>query len=284
MIIVKLMGGMGNQMFQYALYLAFRAHGKEVRIDRSKFNHIDEKRGCFLDFNCFDLKYELCTEKEARKYILGTGMTARVFMRLFGDKNTHYYEKSDREYDPGVLQIKEGYIDGYWQSWKYFQNAEQDVRNAFRFKNELTGKNRQAEIQIQSTNSVSVHIRRGDYVKHQDIYGNICTTEYYNKAIALINQTVERPTFFFFSNDMKWTMDTFGDKENYVYVEGNDEDKGYIDLRLMSACRHQIIANSSFSWWAAYLNNNPEKKVLCPGRWINAKETPDVYCNGWTLI
>ena len=131
---------------------------------------------------------------------------------------------------------------------------------------------------------MSVHIRRGDYVKLQGIYGNICTTEYYKKAIELINQIVEQPTFFFFSNDMKWTRDTFGEKNNYFYVEENDEDKGYIDLRLMSVCKHQIIANSSFSWWAAYLNNNLEKKVICPSRWINAKETPDIYCDGWTLI
>lgn len=284
MIIVKLMGGMGNQMFQYALHLAFLAQGKEVKLDRSKFSHIDEHRDCFLDFDCFNLKYELCTKKEARKYVLGTSVSARILMKLFGDRKTHFYEKTDREYDPSVMQIEEGYLDGYWQSWKYFQDIEQEIKKTFQFKNELTGTNKQIEKQIQNTNSVSIHIRRGDYVKLQGIYGNICTMEYYNQAINLINQIVQRPTFYFFSNDIEWVKKTFGNKDNYVYIEENGENKGYIDMRLMSTCKHQIIANSSFSWWAAYLNNNVERKVICPSRWVNTKETPDVYCNEWILI
>lgn len=284
MIIVKLMEGMGNQMFQYALYQSLLAQGKEVKLDRSRFTHIDGKRECFLDYGCFDLKYELCTKKEARKYVLGTGMTARVLMRLFGDKSTHYYEKNAYEYDPNVMHIREGYLDGFWQSWKYFQNIESEIRKIYKFKNKLSARDKQLEDRIQSTNSIAVHVRRGDYIKLQDIYGNICTIEYYHRAIEVLKQTIERPIFYFFSNDMEWTRRKFGNKNNYIYVEGNSEDKGFIDMRLMSECRHQIIANSSFSWWAAYLNSNFDKKVICPERWINRKETPDVYCNGWIRI
>lgn len=80
---------------------------------------------------------------------------------------------------------------------------------------------------------------------------------------------------------MEWTKKTFGNKDNYIYVEGNSEDRGYIDMQLMSECKYQIIANSSFSWWAAYLNSNPDKKVICPSKWVNGKETPDVYCDDW---
>ena len=284
MIIVKLMGGMGNQMFQYALYRALLAQGKEVKLDRSKFAHFDEIRNCFLDNGCFDLPYELCTKKEARKYVLGTGMAARVLMKLFGDKDTHYYEKRDYEYDSCVMQLSEGYLDGFWQTWKYFKEIEADVRKAYRFINGLTGKDKMFEEQIRNTDSVAVHVRKGDYDKLQNLYGNICTKEYYQKAIKTISQIVETPVFYFFSNDMEWTRATFGEKGNYVYVEGNSEDKGYIDMQLMSECKHQIMANSSFSWWAAYLNNNPNKKVICPKRWINTKETPDVYYNGWIRV
>lgn len=284
MIIVKLMGGMGNQMFQYALYRALLAQGREVKLDRAKFTHIDEKRECFLDYGCFELEYDLCTKKEARKYVLGTGMTARVLMRAFGDRGTHYYEKGEYEYDPDVMKLQEGYLDGFWQTWKYFQGIESDIRKRYQFKNEFLGSDKQFGDQIQSTNSIAVHVRRGDYVKLQNVYGNICTIEYYHRAIEMIKQTIDHPVFYFFSNDMEWTRKAFGKKDNYVYVEGNDEDKGYIDMQLMSECRHQIIANSSFSWWAAYLNNNPCKKVICPDRWVNNKKTPDVYCKGWIRI
>ena len=284
MIIVKLMGGMGNQMFQYALYRALLAQGKEVKLDRAKFTHFDEIRKCFLDNQCFDLSYQLCTKREARKYVLGTGMTARVFMRMFGDKSTHYYEKKEYEYDSSIMQITEGYLDGFWQTWKYFQDVEVDIREGYRFTSKLVGKDKAYEKQIQSTNSVAVHVRRGDYSKHQDIYGNICTQSYYQRAINIINQELEAPIFYFFSNDMDWTRIAFGNKHNYIYVEGNSEDRGYIDMQLMSECKHQIIANSSFSWWAAYLNSNPHKRIICPERWINTKETPDMYYKDWIKI
>ena len=278
------MEGMGNQMFQYALYQALLAQGKEVKLDRARYTHIDNKRKCILDYECFELKYRLCSSKEARQYMLGTGMTARVLMRVFGDKSTHYYEKSEYEYDPYVMQLQEGYLDGFWQSWKYFENIELQIRKLFKFKSKLSEKNKLFVNQIRGTNSVAVHVRRGDYLKLEAIYGNICTIEYYNRAIDVINQTIEHPTFYFFSNDMEWTRSIFGCKENYIYVEGNGEDSGDIDMQLMSECRHQIIANSSFSWWAAYLNDNVQKKVICPERWVNTKMTPDVYCRDWIKI
>lgn len=284
MIIVKLMGGMGNQMFQFALYRALLAQGREARIDRAKFAHIDEIRKCFLDYGCFGLEYELCTKAEARKYMLGTGMAARALMRLFGDRDTHYYEKNEYEYDPHIMELQEGYLDGFWQTAKYFSGIESEIRRMYSFVNRPGGKDREYMGMIQGTESAAVHVRRGDYMKLQNIYGNICTEEYYKRALELMDREVARPVFYFFSNDMEWVKNTFGSRDNYVYVEGNSEDQGYIDMQLMSACRHQIIANSSFSWWAAFLNGNPGKKVICPERWINTKETPDVYCDGWIRI
>lgn len=282
MIIVKLMGGLGNQMFQYALYLALLAQGKKVKLDTSRFSHIDEKRKCFLDVGCFDLKYELCTRKEARKYTLGTGMTARLLTKLCGDKKTHYYEKDNYEYDPLIMQLQEGYLEGFWQTWKYFNDVESEVRKAFCFRNRLIGKNGEYEEQIRMSNSVAVHIRRGDYLKLKK-YKDICTLDYYKKAIAIIDNMVKNPIFYFFSNEIEWVKQEFGNKENYIYVF-NSEDNGYIDMQLMSECKHQIMANSSFSWWAAFLNGCSDKKIVCPRRWINEKETPDVYYNGWIKL
>ena len=284
MIIVKLNGGLGNQMFQYALYQAYLEQGVKAKLDKSKFTHFDEKRECFLDYGCFDLKYELCTKAEARQYVIGTGMIARVIARLLGDKKTHIYEKSEYEYDSDILTLRDGYIDGCWQSWKYIKDIMTKIHESFRFVNVLDKHQKDYEELICSTNSVAVHIRRGDYLKLQRIYGGICTEEYYRKAIEMMNDVLEEPMFYFFSNDIEWVKDTFGESANYVYVEGNGEHQGYIDMRLMSECKHQIIANSSFSWWAAFLNVNPNKMVICPAKWINTKDTPDVYCEDWIKI
>lgn len=196
----------------------------------------------------------------------------------------HITMKKDYEYDFDIMQLSEGYLDGFWQTWKYFENVQPEIRKAYRFTNDLTGKDKMYMEQIRKTNSVAVHVRRGDYDKHQDIYGNICTQVYYQRAISTIIQEVESPFFYFFSNDMEWTKAMFGERDNYIYVEGNSEEQGYIDMQLMSACKHQIIANSSFSWWAAYLNSNPDKKVICPERWINTRATPDVYCMDWVKV
>ena len=284
MIIVRLCGGLGNQMFQYALYKAFLERGTDAKLDISKFKHIDMSRECFLNYGCFDLKYELCTKKEARRYVIGTGMTARIVSRLLRDKKTHIYEKEDYVYDKSVLDLKEGFLEGFWQSWKYAGDIQDIIKKDYKFVNTLIGQNKNYEDMINSTESVAVHIRRGDYLENEDIYGNICTEQYYHKAIEIINNQIKNPKYYFFSNDLKWVREKFGEADNYIYVEGNPESKGYIDMRLMSACKHQIIANSSFSWWAAYLNSNADKKVISPNKWINGRETPDVYCADWIKI
>ena len=284
MIIIRLCGGLGNQMFQYALYKAFLAKQTNAKLDASKFKHIDEPRECFLDYGCFDLKYELCTKKEARKYVIGTGMTARIISRFLGDRRTHIYEKEDYVYDESILDLKEGFLEGFWQSWKYSRDIQCSIRADFKFVNELHGQNKYYEDMINGTESVAIHIRRGDYLKNDNIYGNICTEQYYRKAIGIMNNQVKYPKYYFFSNDLEWVREKFGESDNYIYVEGNSESKGYIDMRLMSECKHQIIANSSFSWWAAYLNSNTHKKVISPNKWINGRETPDVYCADWIKV
>ena len=130
---------------------------------------------------------------------------------------------------------------------------------------------------IRQTNSVAVHIRRGDYLKLQNIYGNICTEEYYRNAITKMYQMIENPVFFFFSDDMEWAKQTFTFDKNFVFADGRGVWQDYHDMHLMSECKNMIMANSSFSWWAAFLNANVDKQIICPARWINHKNTPDVY-------
>lgn len=282
MIIVKLNGGLGNQMFQFALYQAFKEKGVSVKLDRSKYSFFDEKRECFLDYPCFKLEYELCTQKEARQYVIGTGMLARIFIKFFGDKKTHYFEKAEYEYDSSILMLTDGYVDGFWQTWKYMESIQEKVRKCFKFVGELPYKAKEYERKIKQTNSVAVHIRRGDYVRLKDIYGNICTQTYYRQALNFMRDKLSNPVFFYFSDDIEWTKETFGHKDEYVYINGEWQD--YCDMQLMSECKHQIMANSSFSWWAAFLNQNDAKIIVCPKQWINGIVTPDIYCKDWIKI
>lgn len=284
MIIIKLNGGLGNQMFQFALYQAFKEKGVSVKLDRSKYSCFDEKRKCILDYPCFNLDYELCTRNEVRQYIVGTGMFARIFIKIFGDRKTHYFEKMEYEYDSNVLQLQDGYLDGFWQTWKYMEGIQDGVNRNFTFVGQLPSKAVEYERKIEQANSVAVHVRRGDYIKLKNIYGNICTESYYKKAIDKIAQLVDRPVFFFFSDDMEWTKATFDLKDNYVFVDGRGLWQDYDDMRLMSECKHQIIANSSFSWWAAWLNQNKDKKIVCPTQWVQSKIVTGIYCKEFIKV
>ena len=175
-------------------------------------------------------------------------------------------------------------LEGCFQSDKYFRDCEGRVREAYRFRGIESGAfplpedYLRLEKQIEDCQSVSVHIRRGDYLdeSHGGLYTGICTEAYYKEAFARMERLVPGARFFLFSNDPEWTREHFESK-NCVLVEGSTEDTGYMDLYLMSRCRHNIIANSSFSWWGAWLNENPEKKVIAPAKWLNGRECRDIY-------
>ena len=132
------------------------------------------------------------------------------------------------------------------------------------------------EEQMQNTNSVSLHIRRGDYLTVSDVYGGICTPEYYEKAMKQMEEWHPDCHFFVFTNDTKWVKENYHQK-NLTVVEGNDEDAGYIDLYLMTRCKHYILANSSFSWWGCYLSTSKDKKVIAPKQWFQGRDCKDVY-------
>lgn len=288
MIIVRLQGGMGNQMFQYALYKEFLYLGYDAKLEPYKFKHIGEPRSCFLNFNCFDLDYEICSRKEARKYVVGTGMLSRLIVKFWGDKPTRYVEAKEYEYDSDVLKINEGYLDGYWQSPVYFNNIADKIKKEFRFTTKLS-QNEQlllGQICHEEKPTVAIHVRRGDYLNLPELYGNICTEEYYQKAISYIEKKLGTTDiiYYFFSNDMEWVKGFFGERSNHIFVEGAGEERCFVDMQMMSSCKHQIIANSSFSWWAAYLNDNTEKIIVAPSRWIGPKDTPDVYCKDWVQL
>ena len=287
MVILQLSGGLGNQMFEYALYLSLRAKGKHVKIDDVSDYRTPDRRP--VQLSVFDAAYERASEEEVIRYTDSSlSPLSRIRRKLTGRKSLLYREK-DMEYDETVFERDPVYLTGFFQSEKYFADVKEEVRRRLTFservKAELPESGREILKRIEAGPSVSVHVRRGDYLhaSHNGMYEGICTLDYYRKAMVQIREKEPEAVFFLFSNDMEWTKEHLAGPD-CVPVEGGSEEKGYLDLYLMSRCRHNIIANSSFSWWGAWLNDNPEKQVIAPARWINGRECRDIYTEGMIRI
>ncbi|MDB5228753.1 MAG: hypothetical protein JWN78_2946, partial [Bacteroidota bacterium] len=277
MIKVALNGGLGNQLFQYAA-------GRALAV----------KNNTKLFFDVIPLysKLQLKNIATYRKYELGIfsidaqkndiPFKGKLFyplakMLYFVDKyvnklHHHYFEEKDFSFDEAVLEQPDNtYLDGHFQSEKYFKHIENIIREELIFKNRLSEKNSIFKSKIENSNAVSIHIRRGDYVllqKNVQKHG-VASTEYYNNAIAHIAGKIALPYFFIFTDDITWVKENF--KTNYPFeiVDSNQSPgSGYIDMQLMSLCKHNIICNSTFSWWSAWLNKHPEKIVIAPSNWF----------------
>ena len=276
LVVIQLSGGMGNQMFQYALYLQLKALGKNVKID-DKTEYVGRSNARPIRLSVFDAKYAVPSETEmlclTDSYL---DIVSKIRRKLTGRKTAEYLEKSP-VFDQTVLEKDRVYLAGCWQSEKYFAGVKEEVRKAFTFKNiTLSEKMKEYEEQMRKTNSVSLHIRRGDYLEVDEVYGGICTEEYYDNAMKQMEEWHPDCHFFVFTNDVPWVKEHYK-SENLTIVEGNDEDAGYIDMYLMTKCKHYILANSSFSWWGCYLGSFPEKKVIAPDKWFNGRDCRDIY-------
>lgn len=285
MMIVKIMGGLGNQLFQYALYEKLKSLGKQVKLDTISFYENEKIRQNELG-KFPDIELDLATEEEIRYYYdKSRKLHNRIIGKIWEDKKCiRTFEKL--EYDERVYSLDDVYIQGFWQSEKYFSDIQDIMRKRLEFPKLIDEKNKQYYEQIVSCkNPVSIHIRRGDYLSevNQRIYGNICTMQYYRRAIAYFERNYEDVTFFVFSNDAAWVKEHFKMKKS-VIVDGNHEDKAIYDMFLMSRCKHNIIANSSFSWWGAWLNQNDNKEVIAPSKWLNTEKVKDIWCDGWVII
>ena len=287
MNIIRMTGGMGNQMFQYALYLKLVSLGRKVKFD--DITEYEARNARPIMLWCFGIDYPKATKEEINEITDGfVRLKDRIRRKLFGRKSGEYQE-ADCNFDPQVLAKENAYLTGYFQSESYFRDIEDQVREAFVFQPvifEKLAEERREKIfsyreKIDQSLSVSLHIRRGDYLTSSEIYGGNCTEQYYLRAVSLIRERYPEAVFFVFSNDDTWTQewirDSFPGDDRFVIVEGVPEEEGYLDLYLMSRCRHHILANSSFSWWGAYLNPSPDKTVIAPARWFNNQDCRDIY-------
>lgn len=284
MVIVRIAGGLGNQMFQYALYEKLISLGKDVKADTIGFYEKGLSRQYELEM--FPNVYlEKASNEEIQFYYHNAKKWHyKVIGRLLeNQKKIRSFEEA--KYCEDVYWVKDAYIYGYWQSEKYFTDIEAKIRKKFIFPEIYDIKNLNFLEQIEKENSVSIHVRRGDYLskENQRIYGGICTIQYYEQAIKYFEDRYKDVTFFVFSNDIMWAQKNLKMKRSVV-VNANNEDNAIFDMLLMAKCKHNIIANSSFSWWGAWLNEHKDKIVLSPSRWMNTEPVEDIWCEGWIKI
>ena len=293
MIIVKIIGGLGNQMFQYAAGRRLSLlHQVPLKLDIGAFEHYELHR---YSLSPFRIQEELATPGDVAQ-VRGTSKRGldRIVFRL-SQKLKPYYKRSIfaestlSPFDSNIIKTPEHvYLDGYWQSEKYFVDIEDVIRREFAVKYEQDRQSREIAEQIANTQSVSIHVRRDDYVsnpKTRRVHG-VCNQDYYKQCVSLIAKRITNPHFFVFSDDPGWVTDNLRLDYPTTFVTHNDATKNYEDLRLMSMCKHNIIANSSFSWWAAWLNANPDKIVLAPRRWFNdsSLDTRDLLPEDWIKV
>ena len=277
MIIVNLMGGLGNQMFQYATakHLSI-INNTELKIDESNFNKLTSNKEHTLQLACFDITAQQASGSDVRQLLEPANPFLRIansVTNIFGssplkhDSELIYREPGGSSFKPGVLELgRDKYLIGYFNSYKYFDPIRGILVNEYTPKEEISAEGQRLLKLIGSTNSVSIHIRRGDYVADPEIYKcieGIITDRFYHNAVDHIASRVESPRFFVFSNDMPWVKENFKIPYDVTYVDINSPQKGFEDLWIMSRCKHNIIAGgSTFSWWAAYLNPNSDKMIV----------------------
>ena len=295
MISIQLSGGLGNQMFQYACgrALAYR-NQTELVFD---LTYLENKlpgitvRSYSLDiFNIIGREASLADLKKTKPLIYKIANTLSFIVRNKGIQSPSFFIEQKFSYDARIEKITSNcFLSGYWQSPLYFKSVESLIRQEFTFPCMLSKENSIILKMIKNFNSISLHVRRTDYVNNvnHDIHG-VCSIDYYMKAVSVISANVNYPVFFIFSDDIEWVKQNLKISFKCVFVSGNTGSNSYIDMQLMSFCKHNIIANSSFSWWGAWLNCNINKIVIAPQKWFEDKninsQTSDLIPDTWIRI
>lgn len=279
MIYCRFHGRTGNQMFQYAAARALSLrHGVDVALDDRRAL----ARGERSLTRVFDLKLAASPNLPPAQH---THKLQYHLWRAFG-RNPKLYREPKLGFNPEMLDLPDNvYLHGYWQSEKYFADCAAVIRDDFTFP-EATGKNAELAQQIgEAKNAVSLHLRRGDYVSNASHV--VCAQPYYDSALAALQEKLaEDVQIFVFSDDPNWARDNLKLPGTPVIVDHNGEEHDYEDMRLMSLCQHNIIANSSFSWWGAWLNQNEGRQIIAPKVWFGKEKlsNPDIWAQGWTTV
>lgn len=293
MIVTKIYGGLGNQMFQYAAgrRLALK-RGLPLFLDLSYFvpGAYRTYGLCHFNINAVALSAEQAARLNAR---FGGGLARKLWVRLQeamkGKGRFQYIMEKAKGIDQRVLDAQGNVcLIGFWQSEDYFADVPEAIRSEFVLNTPLCDKSRNLLEQIANSHSVSVHVRRGDYVSDpttNSIHGT-CDSGYYQKAFTILERDHQDLCYFVFSDDLAWAREHLTFSRPVVYVDHNGPDHPHEDLRVMSLCKHHVIANSSLSWWGAWLNPNPNKRVIAPQRWYRdtRKDNSDIVPQAWQRV
>lgn len=286
MIIVKIIGGLGNQMFQYAYAKALQQKNHKVKIDISAFEKYKIHGGYQLDK--YNIELDISSKQENDKFYKNT-ILRKALRKIKID-----FSKSIREknllFDSSLLEIADdNYISGYFQCEKYFKDIRDILLKQFTIKQKLSSYANDMKSEIEnSQNSCSLHVRRGDFIddKNIKIHGS-CDIEYYQNSIKYLQEKISDLRYFIFSDDMDWAKSNLA-IQNATYIQSKEKRIPHEDIYLMSLCDHNIIANSTFSWWGAWLNKNNNKMVITPKKWFAdesmQKQSIDIVCDDWIKI
>jgi hypothetical protein len=284
MVIMRIVGGLGNQMFQYALGKKLAvSRGYDLRLDKSSF-------AVYRDHN-YELDklktVEIMAPEKIYEWSRTQGRRLYWLVNLFKRRpRMNFVTERGLPFDARYLDVSDdSYLDGYWQTERYFSDIREVLLKEFEPKSMSAGALQLAEEISSDKCAISVHVRRGDYVSNagaNQVHGT-CDPDYYDRAVAHLEGLGLQPTFYVFSDDIAWAKANLLVGKSAKFIDGY---KNYEDMRLMSLCRHNIIANSSFSWWGAWLNNHLDKIVIAPSRWFRKEgmDARDIIPSSWLKI
>lgn len=289
MIVTRLLGGLGNQLFQYAIgrSLALR-HGTQLRLDTGELENqqLRSFRLRHLNISAAELSN---AERHALRLSDSSIGLAGLWGSMFNRPALTRIHERDFTFDAAVLSSpSNSYLIGYWQSPKYFESIEDVIRADAGTREPQSVADLNMAEQIGSTLAVAVHVRRGDYVWNPETsrYHGVCGLEYYEAAERLLLERLGSIRLFVFSDDHAWVGQNVRFRSPATLVTHNDSSRDYADLQLMSLCKHHIIANSTFSWWGAWLCANPDKIVIAPKQWFReaTHSTRDLIPDSWIQL
>lgn len=295
MIIVNITGGLGNQMFQYAIAKSISKKNKDIfKLDTSFYPKQSLRK---YELDLFNIEENIASNNEVDSLKGKEGLIFKVKNRLkIKNKKPSSYKadslllnsakNTNKIFEKEIFDsVGDIYLDGYWQSEEYFKDIRDDIINDFAPKNGISDEASKYINDIENSNSVSLHVRRGDYVDNTMFKGSgLTVTEmpYYKDAIEFMNSKVKNPKYFIFSDDIAWCKENFDFLESKVFVD--DTKSAIYDMVLMSKCKHNVIANSTFSWWGAWLNENKNKIVISPKIWYRTNHNLHLAQREWMKL
>lgn len=292
MIIVSLKGGLGNQMFQYAFGRKIALlNNTDLLLDLNWYGRKgkDTPRKYVLD--SYNIKAKIASSSEISLLKGRDDKFHRILNRVshlfLSPRSSSIIREKNNFFDSSMLNyFGDFYFDGYWSDFRYFNDIPSHIANEFSLKESFIPPKEDLNNEIKSSNSISVHLRRGDYANNASVtkHHGLLPLAYFDSSLHYISKLSVSPHFYVFSDDLEWTKANLTIPFPHTFVDSSPDGMESVDLKLMSSCKHNIISNSTFSWWAAWLNDNPSKIVIAPPNWSYlVPDTSKIIPPSWVI-